>query len=225
MSTWLYGFLPQLLIATWLSIRLALCALILGLFLGILGASIEMSRLRLVRLIGGFFITLIRGLPELLVIFCVYFGAMFFLSKGAANPINISPFWAGVVALGLLFGAYASQAFRGAFLVIPPGQAEAAAALGFTPWQIFWIVSLPQAWRHALPGLSNLWLVLLKDTALVSLIGLSDLMSSARLAASTTHKPFTFYLAAAALYLTLTSVSHTVVQHISQKTNPPLSRQ
>jgi ABC-type arginine transport system permease subunit len=137
------------------------------------------------------------------------------LTTVVGHYVNVSAFLAGTVGLALIFGSYASQVFRGAFLAIPLGQGEAARALGLNRRQVFAHILLPQAWRHALPGLSNLWLVLLKDTALVSLIGLADLMNKSQVAASTTHQPFVFFLTAALLYLIMTSISQGLLRKLT----------
>ncbi|WP_034020823.1 ABC transporter permease subunit, partial [Pseudomonas aeruginosa] len=115
-------------------------------------------------------------------------------------------FAAGTLALGLCFGAYATEVFRGALLSIPRGHREAGQALGLSPGRIFWRIVLPQIWRVALPGLGNLYLILLKDTALVSLITLDEIMRKAQVASNATKEPFTFYMTAAAIYLSLTVV-------------------
>lgn len=189
----------------------AICALILGLAMGTLGALGESARHSSVRYVFVTYHTIVRGVPEILVIFFVYFGSAQLLNSFFHNTININPFIAGSIALGLLFGAYASQTIRGAFLVIKQGQIEAAQALALSKYQTFWRIKLPQACRYALPGLGNLWLVLLKDTALVSLIGLADLMMNTQAAAVTTQKPFTFYMTAAVIYLGLTSISEALL--------------
>jgi arginine transport system permease protein len=164
-------------------------------------------------------IFIIRGLPELLVLFFIYFGLSALLSTVFHHYVDVSSFAAGVTALSLLFGAYASQVFRGAFLAIDQGQVEAGRAIGFSRLQIFWYVQLPQAWRHALPGIGNLWLVLLKDTAIVSLIGIADMMNEAKIAANSTHSPFNFYLLTAVIYLCITSVSEKIMKYITAKVN------
>lgn len=216
-ASWFDGFLPQVLAGTWITIKVACCALILGLAFGLLGAIGESSSSRLLRYFSTGIISIIRGVPELLVIFFIYFGGTIILTGFLGHYHDVSAFAAGVTALALIFGSYASQTFRGAFLAVPKGQIEAAKALGLNHHQIFTRIRLPQAWRHALPGLGNLWLVLLKDTALVSLIGLEDMMSRAKTAASTTHKPFSFFLIAAILYLIMTSVSQQIVKKLSDK--------
>ena len=217
MNTLFDGFFLQLAIGASITLQLALCALLLGLMLGLLGALAEASSISIIRRIAILIISTIRGLPELLVIFFVYFGGTLLFTTLLGHYVDVSSFLAGVLALALLFGSYASQTFRGAFLAVPKEQTEAARALGLNRRQIFLHIQLPQAWRHALPGLGNLWLVLLKDTALVSLIGLADLMSKAQLASSATHKPFTFYLIAAIFYLLMTSVSQFMLYKANQK--------
>ena len=216
----LQGFAGQLFAGTWITIKLAICAALASLLLGMLGAAGELTRHRALRWLTIAIVTILRGVPELLVIFLVYFGGMQLLSTITGHYVEIPSFTAGVVALGLVFGAYASQNFRSAFLAIPVGQIEAAQALGFNRWQTFWRIRLPQAWRYALPGLGNLWLVLLKDTSLVSLLGLVDLMTAAQNAVATTKQPFTFYLAAAGIYLFLTTVSQWIFDQIARITQP-----
>ncbi len=217
------GFLAQLLLGTWITIKLAGCALVLGLSLGIIGMLGSTSKISGLRYLSRIFISLIRGLPELLVLFFIYFGSGFILTKIVGQYIEVTSFTAGVIALGLIFGAYASQTFKGAFRAIPKGQNEAANALGLSQRRIFWYILLPQAWRHALPGLSNLWFVLLKDTALVSLIGLADLMNNAQIAASSTQKPFTFFAVTGVIYLLLTTVSQYVFNYFIQRSNRHLA--
>lgn len=209
------GYFPQILSGAWVTVQVACCSLVLGLILGLLGASLESSKWRWLRYTATSLISIIRGIPELLVLFFIYFGGTILLTSLAGHYVNVSAFLAGVVGLALIFGSYASQVFRGAFLAIPIGQIEAARALGLNRSLIFIHIQLPQAWRHALPGLSNLWLVLLKDTALVSLIGLADLMNKSQVAASTTHEPFVFFLTAAVLYLVMTSVSQWIMGKLS----------
>lgn len=203
----LYGFGNQLLSGTWTTLQVAVSALALGLILGLAGAAGQSASNVIIRGFTKTLINIIRGVPELLVMFFVYFGSSTILSTLFNHYVPVNGFTAGVFALSLIFASYASHTFRGAFLAVGQGQKEAALALGLSKQQTFFYILLPQAWRHALPGLGNLWLVLLKDTALVSLIGLADLMSKAQIASAQTHKPFTFYLAAAVIYLIITTLS------------------
>jgi His/Glu/Gln/Arg/opine family amino acid ABC transporter permease subunit len=213
------GFILQILLGTLVTLKLAFCAAALGMPIGLIGASLESISTPWLRYFAAGIIFIIRGLPELLVLFFIYFGAAIILSKIFHHYVDVSAFAAGVTALGLIFGAYASQVFRGAFLAIDSGQTEAGKAMGFTRLQIFFRIQMPQVWRHAIPGLGNLWLVLLKDTAIVTLIGLTDMMNQAKIAASTTHQPFTFYLIAAVIYLFITSVSQKVINLFTIRAN------
>jgi polar amino acid transport system permease protein len=163
--------------------------------------------------------TLMRGVPELLLVLIIYFGATHVLEMLTGAYIDIGAFTAGVIALSIAFGAYATEVFRSAMMEIPKGQREAAMALGLCRWDNFRYITLPQLWRLALPGLGNLFLVLLKDTALVSVIGLDDLMRQAYVAAGFTKLPFTFYMAAAMIYLLLTIVSMQVIQQLERWAN------
>ena len=145
-------------------------------------------------------------MPEMLVVLVVFFGASSVLQKvtgwfGYDEYIEVNAFLAGSVALGLVFGAFASEVLRGGFLAVPRGQIEAGIACGMTPWQVFNRIRLPQMWRFAIPGLGNLWMVLLKDTSLISIIALDELLRWSKVAAETTKQPFTFYMVAAFLYL------------------------
>jgi His/Glu/Gln/Arg/opine family amino acid ABC transporter permease subunit len=204
---WLEGYGSQLMLGTLTTIAVAICALALGLVMALFGALGELSRRPLVRSLTFACTALIRGVPELLVLFGIYFGGSALLSLIVRQDLQINAFIAGVFALALIFAAYGAQTLRGAFLAIPAGQREAAQALSLSTKRTFSHILLPQAWRIALPGLGNLWLVLLKDSALVSLLGLSDLMNKAQMASSNTHQPFKFYMTAAVIFLILTTLS------------------
>jgi polar amino acid transport system permease protein len=205
----LEGFAAQLLVGAGVSIALALAALAVGLVLGLGGAAAKLSPRRWLRALAETYTTVVRGLPELLVVLIIYFGSSGLLTAvagwfGHDRFVELGPFAAGVVALGLTFGAYATEVFRGAILAVPPGQVEAARAFGMDRVLTFRRIVLPQVWRIALPGLGNLFLVLVKDTSLVSVVGLEELMRKAAIAVGFTRQPFTFYLAAAFLYLAMT---------------------
>ena len=207
------GFADEFARATVLVIQLALASVAVGLVLGLLGAWGKFSQLRTANRLADFYTTFIRGTPELLVIWIVYFGVsilsqkVYALVSGEETYIEISGFLSGTIALGLVFGAFATEVFRGAFLAVPKGQVEAARACGMSRIQILIYIQSPQVLRYALPGLGNLWLVMLKDTALISVVALDEIMRTARIGSQVTHKPFNFYLAAAALYLLLTTIS------------------
>lgn len=201
-----------------LTILLAVSTMVLGLVLGLLLAMAKLSKLRWLSRASFAFTNFVRGIPEFLVLLIIYFGGTQLLD-GLLGPgvINVSPWIAGLTALTLVFGAYASETIRGAFQAVSKGQVEAARAYGFSSWQAFRIVQLPQIWRIALPGIGNLWQGSLKDTALVSIVGLDDLMRKANQAAQTTREPFTFYMAAALIFLLLTIVSMAIFTHLEKR--------
>ncbi|MGD9108478.1 MAG: ABC transporter permease subunit [Gammaproteobacteria bacterium] len=215
----LHGFTIQLLIGAKLTVLVAIGALIFGLIFGFIGAAAKLCKNKFINLIAGAVTSVVKGFPELIVLFVIYFGGTFLLTKIFHHYVDLNALAAGIFALALIFGAYATETLKGAFLAVPKGQAAAAQILGLTKQQTFFHILLPQVWRHALPGLSNLWLVLLKDTALISLIGLADLMSKAQLAASETSEPFTFYCAAGLLYLIMTTLSYVVIKFLIKKVN------
>lgn len=225
----LRGFGPQLWEGTIITLELAMVSLVVGLILGLLGASAKLSAFRPARILATAYTTVLRGIPELLTVLIIYFGATSVLMGiaswfGYDEYIEISPFAAGVTALGLTFGAYATEVFRGAIMAIPEGQREAGLVLGMSRLRIFMRITLPQVWRLALPGLGNLFLVLLKDTALVSVIGLEDIMRKANVAVGFTKEPFLFYMAAALIYLTLTIISMVAIHYLEKRTNRGMVR-
>ncbi len=209
----LYGYENRFFAGMLITAAVALCALALALALGLAGAAMKTSANRLARSVAAFYTTVIRGTPELLVILLVYFDLQRALNAAResldyADVWIIPPFWGGVIGIGFYYGAYMTETFRGAILAVPRGQTEAAASLGIKPFPVWLRVIIPQMMRHALPGISNNWLVLLKATALVSVIGLSDdMMAVAGQAKNQTRDPFLFYLAVAAGYLFFTALS------------------
>jgi arginine/ornithine transport system permease protein len=212
----LHGFLPSLLEGATVTLSVALASLAVAVLLGLVGALAKLSRSRAARGVAGVYTTLIRGVPDLVLMLLVFYGGQLGINTlapmlGHEDYIDIDPFVAGVLTIGFIFGAYLTEAFRGAFLAVPPGQREAGLAYGMSPRQVLVRVTLPQVLRHALPALSNNWLVLIKSTAIVSIIGLSDLMTRGQQAAGTTREPFSFYLAVAVIYLAFTSVSELAV--------------
>ena len=200
-------------------LQIFLVALLLTVAIGLLGASAKLSGSRLLRRLAGLYTTVFRGTPEGLILLIVYFGsaitltALVKLADPATQFVDIPPFWAGSLALGLIVGAYATETFRGAFQGVAAGQVEAGRALGLSGWQIFAYVRLPQMWRLALPTFGNHMLSLMKNTALVSIIGLEEIMYTAKIATSVTSEPFVMYAMVGVVYLAFTSViSLTVAQ-------------
>lgn len=195
-----------------ITISLALATLPFGLILGFLIALAKKSDEPSLRNAANIYTTIFRGLPELLTLFLVYYGAQIGLQEGLKllgieTYIEINSFVAGMVALALVFSSYASEAFLSAFRGIPQGQYEGGYALGLSHRKTMGLVILPQLIRLALPALSNLWLILLKETALVSVIGLSDLVRQSGIAARVTKEPFLFFGIACLIYLVLAMIS------------------
>ncbi|EPZ7317780.1 arginine ABC transporter permease ArtQ [Vibrio mimicus] len=213
----LTGYSLSLVQASWMTLQIAFASLLVGLLLALVFASGEMAKLKLIKWPTTLLVTVIRGLPELLVVLFIYFGSTQVLFLITGEFIEISPFISGVIALSLIFASYASQTLRGALKAVGRGQREAASALGIPPAHAFFCIVLPQAVRHALPGLMNQWLVLLKDTALVSLIGVTDLLKQAQLTSAATHEAFTWYATAAAVYLVITLITQRAVKVIDNK--------
>lgn len=207
----LHGYLPTILEGLWLTLRVAALSLAAACVFGLLGAVAKLSGSRAARFAAGAYTTLIRGMPELVLMLLIFYGGQIALNRLAESRgwgyIDIEPFIAGVLTLGFIFGAYLTETFRGAILAVPKGQAEAALAFGMPRLMALRRIVLPQMIRHAIPGFSNNWLIMIKASALVSIIGLDDMVHRAGLAAATTRAPFTFYVAIALIYLAITSLS------------------
>lgn len=208
----LNGYGATILDGAWMTLQLALSSMALACALGLLGAAFRLSPIKWLAALGEAYATVIRGIPDLVLILLIFYGGQDMVNRiapmlGYDDYIDINPFVAGVGTLGFIFGAYLSETFRGAFMSIPKGQGEAGAAYGMSGLQVFFRVLVPQMIRLAIPGFTNNWLVLIKATALISVVGLQDMMFKAKNAADATHQPFTFYLSVAALYLVVTSVS------------------
>lgn len=204
-----------------MTVSIGLAAMAVAVVLGLLGAWGQRSPRPWVRFIVGAYTTVIRGVPELILLLLIYYGAPTLIqdaaqAMGYTVRVHLNPFVAGVITIGFIYGAFATEVFRGAFNAVPEGQREAARAMGMSPLLALRRVALPQALRIALPGLGNVWMVLIKATALVSLIQLEELMRKAKIAANATHQPFTFYVLASLLFLVITIVS-VAVQHRAER--------
>ncbi len=219
----LYGFGDQLLQGVAVTLEVAALSLVFGIALGILGAAAKLSPVAVLRGAVTLLANLVRGIPEFLILLICYFSLPQALSAFTGRDVGVSPLVGGVFALSLVFGAYASETFRGGFLAVPEGQLEAARAFGMARRRIFFRIHLPQAWRYALPGISNLWQTLLKDTSLVSVLGLEEIMRKANIAAQVTKRPFNFYLAAALIYLAFILVSGPVFNWLERRANRGLA--
>jgi His/Glu/Gln/Arg/opine family amino acid ABC transporter permease subunit len=198
------GFAVQFLWGAALTIALSLGSILAGSAIGLLAAAAKLWGGRAPALLAGTYTTVVRGVPDLLVIFVVYFGGTVTLSRLLGQPVNLDPFSAGIAALAVVFGAYAAEIFRGAIQGVARGQVEAGRALGLSPRQVFRHVTLPQAWRLAIAPFGNQALVLTKQTSLVSVVGLEEIMRKAQIGAGFTNEPFTYFAVAALLYLLIT---------------------
>lgn len=205
-----------------ITLAVSLCAAPVTVLMGLLGAWGKLSKSRTANRVAHLYTTVVRGVPELVLILEIYYGGTILLQKilgalsGGDVVIDINAFAAGVLTLGIIYGAFATEVFRGAFQSIPKGQIEAAQSTGMSRFQTLRRIMLPQVWRFALPGLGNVWLVLLKATALMSIIQLQELMRWTDVAARSTKLPFTFFLTASFIYLGLTSIS-IVLQHRAER--------
>lgn len=198
---------------------LGLCSAVLALFLATGTLLIEQKKIRAISWCIRIYSVVVRGVPEILIIFLTFFGAAVVLTWINGSYAQLSPFFAGVMALGCVFAAYSYEVLRGAFEAIPAGQFEAGRSLGLNGTQIFFRVIFPQLMQRALPGLSNLWLILLKETSLVSVIGLEELMRKSSLASGVTHDPLFYYCYGALFYLIITAVSETGFKGINGRVN------
>ncbi|HEY0286556.1 MAG TPA: ABC transporter permease [Pseudomonas sp.] len=212
----LKGFGPLLLEGTWMTIKLSVMSLLLAILLGLLGASAKLSKAAILRVPAQVYTTLIRGVPDLVLMLLIFYSLQTWLSTLTDamewDYIEIDPFSAGVITLGFIYGAYFTETFRGAILAVPRGQVEAATAYGLSRSQRFRYVVFPQMMRFALPGIGNNWQVVLKATALVSIIGLADLVKAAQDAGKSTYQLFYFLVLAALIYLLITSASNVALR-------------
>ncbi len=195
-----------------LTVGVSLLALLVSIVLGLLGAGAKLSGHPTLVGLATAYTTVVRGIPDLVVMLLVFYGGTIGLNHlleamGSRATVDINPFLAGVLTIGFIYGAYMTETFRGAILAIPKGQMEAAWAFGMGRTQAFLRITAPQMVRYALPGFTNNWLVLIKATALVSLIGLKEMTYLAKQASAATRSPFAFFLFTAALFLIYTTVS------------------
>ncbi len=197
-----------------MTVVVALCSYFLGIIFGSIFAAAKLSRFWSLRLLGDIYTTVVRGVPELLIIFLVFFGGGSLLRTiakglfGYEGYIEPPIFVIGVLCIGVSAGAYATEVIRAAVAAVPSGQIEAAKAVGMGPILLLRRVLIPQAARFALPGLGNVWQFTLKDTSLISVVGLVEIMRTAAMGAGSTKEPFTFYISAFLIFLVLSSASN-----------------
>ena len=209
-SIWEYRYL--LLSGTVVTVQLAVGSLILSVALGLAGASAKLAHNPISNRFASAYTTLVRGVPDLVLMMLLFYGGQQIVNElgtvtGWWDYLEIDQFIAGIGSIGFVFGAYMTETFRGAILAIPRGQIEAGISCGMTNLTIFRRITWPQMVRHALPGFTNNWLVLIKATALVSVIGLHDLVWNASTAGRSVREPFTFMFAVLLIYLALTAIS------------------
>ena len=201
------GYGDEMLAGAFITVQLAVFSFLLSLVLGLALGFVARSRNRLLFRAWRFYASLFMGVPSILVVFFLYYNVPVLIRALSGARVDFSPLTAGIVALGIVYAAYVGEVIRGAILNIPSGQVDAARALGLRLLPMWWLVLLPQAWRIALPGIVNIWMVLLKETALVSMVGLTDLVRVADIAAAVTKQPFMFYLAAGFGYIIFSSAT------------------
>ena len=216
------GWGDELFFATLMTVAVSITAMIIGFFFALIFTPLKLSKNKFLNLIGNFYTTVIRGVPELLVIYLFFFGGsgaiMFVASMFGYNEyIEINAFITGSFAIGIISGAYSTEVFRGAIQSIEKGQFEASKVLGINKYIQFYKVVLPQMLRLAIPNLSNVWQITLKDTSLISVTGLVEIMRQSYIAAGSTRDPLFFYSFAAVLYLLLTYLSMKLINKLEIK--------
>ncbi len=219
------GWLDDFFWGAMVVLRVFAASLVMATLFGLIGSAAKLSNSRIAKAVASAYTVVFRGTPELLVLLILYFGAAITLTSIAQtiNPeikfVDIPPFWAGALAIALVVGSYMTETFRGAFLGVDPGQVEAARALGLSNLQTFIYVRTPQMWRLALPNFGNHMLSLMKDTALISVIGLEEIVFVAEIATTVTLKPFTMYFIVALIYLAITTVITLTVTGLEKYAN------
>ncbi len=216
------GWGDELFYATLMTIAVAITAMLIGFFFALIFTPLKLSKNKFLNLIANSYTTLIRGVPELLVIYLFFFGgsaAIMFVASifGYGEYIEINAFMTGAFSIGIISGAYSTEVFRGAIQSIDRGQFEAANVLGLGKFDKFFKIILPQTLRLALPNLSNVWQITLKDTSLISVTGLIEIMRQSYVAAGSTRDPLFFYSCAAVLYLLLTFLSMKLINRLEAK--------
>ncbi len=206
------GWGQAMALAALMTVAVSICGFLAGAVIGTGVAAMKLSRSRVARAIADAYTTVLRGVPDLLVIYLFYFGGSLALSAagrlfGAEGFIGLPAFATGAVAIGVVSGAYQAEVLRGAYQALSRGELEAARAVGMPRGLMFRRIVAPQVLRYAIPGLGNVWQLVLKESALISVTGLVELLRQSQIGAGSTRQPFTFFLTAAALYLVITTVS------------------
>jgi len=223
------GWGDEMLRATLVTLMVSLSAMGIGLFISIFGTLSKLSNKFYLRFLGDVYTTIVRGIPELLVIYLLFFGGSNAVMSiailfGYNGYIELNAFVIGAFAIGAISGAYSTEVIRGAFLAVPRGQIDAAKSVGMNKLVIFTRILIPQVLRYALPGLGNVWQLTLKDTALIMVTGLVEIMRQAHVASGSTYSPFTFYITATLLYLILTTASNKIFNSAENWANKGVRR-
>ena len=216
------GWGDELFYATLMTVAVAITAMLIGFFFALIFTPLKLSKSKFLNLVANTYTTIIRGVPELLVIYLFFFGgsaAVMFVASifGYGEYIEINAFITGAFSIGIISGAYSTEVFRGAIQSIDKGQFEAANVLGLSKFGKFFKIILPQTLRLAIPNLSNVWQITLKDTSLISVTGLVEIMRQSYVAAGSTRDPLFFYSFAAVLYLLLTFLSMRLINRLEAK--------
>jgi octopine/nopaline transport system permease protein len=217
------GWGALLLTAAAMTLGVSVCGFLTGMVLGSVITFMQLSRYMVLRWLADGYTTVLRGVPDLLVVYLFYFGGSAFLGYlggffGYQGFIGMPAFLTGTLALGVVSAAYQSEVFRGAFNSVASGELEAASAVGMRPWPKFRRIIAPLVLRYAIPGLGNTWQLVLKESALISVTGLVELLRQSQIAAGSTRRPFEFYLTAVVLYLVITWVSSIVFRRLETRT-------
>ncbi len=217
----LIRYAPILATGALLTVALALTSLALATTLGVLGAAGRLGGGRAAAAAVFVYTSIVRGVPDLVMLLLVYFGGQRLVNTVAgwfgSGPVDLPPFLAGVISIGLIYGAYLTEVFRAAYMAIPSGQTDAGKALGMHSGVVLWTIVRPQLIRLALPGYANVWQVLVKSTAVVSVIGLQDLVGRASEVGKTLREPFLFLVVVLAVYLAITWVSTQVLNGVERR--------
>lgn len=217
----LYGYSEVIFKGAMVTLELALSSVILAVVLGLIGAGAKLSSHRLLVIVFEGYTTLIRGVPDLVLMLLIFYGLQIALNHITdligVEQFDIDPMASGIITLGFIYGAYFTETFRGAYMAVHKGQIEAATAFGFTPSQTFRRILFPAMMRYALPGIGNNWQVMLKATALVSLLGLEDVIKATQLAGKATWEPFYFAIVAGVIYLIFTTLSNGVLWWLERR--------
>lgn len=218
------GWGDELLDGLFVTLMLAVPSYLLASLLAIGLAALASSKRRFAGVIWRAYSSIMTGVPSLLIVFLIFYNLPLLLSAVTGRAVEISQLTAGIVALTLVYGAYLGEILRGAIIAIPPGQFDAGKSLGLHTFGIFRLIIFPQVWRLVLPGFSNIWLVVLKDTVLVSLVGLTDIVRVANVAAGNTGKPLLFYFTVGVVFVVLALFSEAGVRLLEARLERPYRR-